>query len=61
MNIDYQKMRFSDIDADFKSLEQKEESEKLISNFQSEIIANDKEAVKSNKMSEDDIMKMIGL
>lgn len=61
MNIDYQKMRFSDIDADFKSLEQKEESEKLINNFQNEIIANDKEAVKSNKMSEDDIMKMIGL
>lgn len=64
MNVDYQKMRFSDIDADFKSLEQKTEVENVVKEFQSEIIKNDITVVQQSnnqnkKMSVDDILSMI--
>lgn len=63
MNIDYQKMRFEDIDGDFKSIEQKENSDKLVKTFKSEIIKHDNEVVKSHKddkkLSVDDIMSFI--
>lgn len=71
MNVDYQKMRFSDIDSDFKSLEQKTESDTLVKEFQSEIIKNDIKAVKANqavkndkenkRMTTDDILNLIGM
>ena len=64
MNVDYQKMRFCDIDSDFKSLEQKENSDKLVKDFQSEIIKHDNKVVKDDKekrMTTDDILNLIDL
>ena len=54
---------FEDIDSDFKSIEQKENSDKLVKTFKSEIIKHDNEVVKSykedKKLSVDDIMSFI--
>ena len=57
MNVDYQKMRFCDIDSDFKSLEQKENSDKLVKDFQSEIIKHDNKVVKDDKEKRKNLLR----
>lgn len=61
MNVDYQKMRFMDIDGDFKTLEQKNESEKIVNDFKTNIINNDTQIVKENqkRLSIEDIMELL--
>lgn len=64
LNIDYQKMRFSDVidETDFKTFEEKQNAENFAKQEIRQVQRQDQQiAKKEEKMSTDDILSMIGI
>lgn len=64
LNIDYQKMRFSDVidETDFKTFEEKQNAENFAKQEIRQVQKQDQQiAKKEEKMSTDDILSMIGI